>query len=300
MIRDAVTKIVQMYMRRYPTLKNRYWVRDSLRKLCVDREMTVTTKHGFNMMVSPNNYASYGIYFFGEYDPAMTAFMQKFIEPGGVCWDIGTDRGWFTLIMAKMVGPSGRVDSFEAYPPNYEKLVNNVALNAFSHVNTRNLAVSDRNGTLYFVPPSDDITHHVDFLENCSGVGFVSAVEHAGSFPVEAIALDNYVESHPLVRLDLIKVDIEGEELRALHGAEQTIRQFNPIIAIEYNRETSLRAGSSIEELDCFLDDLGYDRFNLICAPDMSFRLVMLEDLNDIPDVHNVYCFTKGSMRARA
>jgi len=287
-------------MRRNPTLKNRYRTRDSLRKLCVDREMLVTTKHGFNMAVSPNNYASYGIYFFGEYDTLMTAFMQKFINTGGVCWDIGTDRGWFTLVMAEMVGPSGRVDSFEAYPPNYEKLVNNVTINAFSHVNARNLAVSDRNCTLYFVPPSDDITHHVDFLENCSGVGFVTAVEQAGTFPVEAIALDNYVKKYPLVRLDLIKIDIEGEELKALHGAKHTLRQFKPIIVIEYNRETSLRAGYNIEELDCFLDDLGYDRYNLICDSDMSLRLVILDNLNDIPDVHNVYCFPKDGMRAIA
>ncbi|GEM_PF-1877528 len=299
MFRDLITKIIKMYMRRRPTLKNRYWARDTLRKLCVDSEILVSTRHGFNMAVSPNNYASYGIYFFGEYDASMTAFMQKYLEYGAVCWDIGTERGWFTLVMAKAVGPSGRVDSFEAYPPNYEKLVNNVKLNAFSHVNTLNFAVSDRNGILYFVPPSDDITHYVDFLQNCSGVGFVTTEERTDTIPVEAIALDNYVKDHPLVRLDLIKIDIEGEELRALQGAELTIRRFHPIIAIEYNRETSLRSGSSIEELDDFLDNLGYERFNLFCDPNMSLSLVKLDNLNSIPDVHNIYCFPKDDMRPR-
>lgn len=299
MIRTLFARILQIYLRRRPTLENRLWARDRLRKVCTNREMVVTTKLGFKMAVSPNDYASYGIYFFGEYDPPMTAFMQKFLEPGGVCWDIGTERGWFTLVMAATVGASGRVDAFEAYPPNYEKLMNNIALNGYSQVTARNLAVSDREGTLFFVPPSDEITHHVDFLENCSGVGFVTAYEQDDTIPVEAVSLDAHVKKHPLTRLDLIKIDIEGEELRALHGAEQTIRLFHPLMAIEYNRETSIRAGSSIEELDDFLDGLGYDRFSLVCDSGTSFHLVPLNDLNDIPDVHNVYCFHKDDVRAR-
>lgn len=299
MIKTLFTRIARLYLRLNPTLKNRLLARDKLRKWCVDRELVVTTHHGFKMAVSPNDYASYGIYFFGEYDPSMTAFIHRYLQPGAVCWDIGTERGWFTLVMANAVGPSGRVDAFEAYFPNYEKLVNNISLNKYDHVNAINLAVSDRIGTLHFVPPSDEITHHVDFLQNCSGVGFVAEGERADTIPVEATTLDSYAKEHPLKRLDFVKIDIEGEELRALRGAEQTIRKFRPIIAIEYNRETSVRAGSRIDELDAFLHYLGYDRFSLGGDTHSTLKLSQLYDVKSIPDVHNVYCFPKNDMRAR-
>jgi len=242
------------------------------------------------MLTSPHDYSSYKIFFFGDYDPFMTSFMKAHIPEGAVCWDVGSERGWFALLMGKLVGPTGRVDAFEAFLPNYEKLQANIALNNFTWVHSYNLAVGDRSENMYFIPPSDEITHHISFLEDHSGVGYLVPEARPGSIEVAMTTLDQHVEETESDRLDFIKMDIEGAEVAALQGAQQAIRQFRPKIAIEYNREAASRVGTSIEELDALLESYGYDRFTF-WGRLTKLRLEEWENRPDIEVVFNVYCF---------
>jgi FkbM family methyltransferase len=245
------------------------------------------------MFASPRDYASYEIFFLGVYDRLLTDFIKAHLPEGGVSWDIGTERGWFTLLMASLVGPRGRVDAFEAFPPNYRKLESNLVLNNFTWVNPNNLAVSNMTGLMHFVPPSDEITHHVGYLKGCGGVGYLTPQPIPGSIVVATVSLDEYAERQPLDRLDIIKMDIEGAEHAALVGAARTIHRFRPKIAVEYNRECARRAGTSIEDLDQLLDSYKYDRFTFFGR----LERLRLEKWNGRPDnetVFNVYCLPRG------
>jgi FkbM family methyltransferase len=244
------------------------------------------------MLVSPRDYESYSVYFFGDYDPLMTGFMKAHIPEAAVCWDVGSWWGWFSLLMGLLVGPTGRVDAFEAFPPNYEKLKANVALNGFTWVHPYNMAVSGERGKMHFVPPSDKVTNYVDFLEDHSGVGYLTATAQPDSMEVETITLDEHAEDTKVDRLDFMKIDIEGAEVAALHGAQRTISRLRPKIAIEYNWEAAIRAGTSIEELDDLLDSFGYDRFTF----SGRLRRLRLDEWKDRPDnevVINVYCIPR-------
>jgi hypothetical protein len=70
--------------------------------------------------------------------------------------------------------------------------------------------------------------------------------------------LDLFFEQHNIDRLDLIKMDIEGAELRALRGGTESIRRFRPVILIELNPGTLERDGCSVPDVVVFLEDLGY------------------------------------------
>jgi FkbM family methyltransferase len=244
------------------------------------------------MYASPHDYASYGIFFFGEYDPLMTAILKTHIREGSVCWDVGTERGWFSLLMARLVGPEGRVDAFEAFPPNHRKLETNLALNQFTWVHSNNLAVSDVVGSMHFVPPSDEVTHHVGFLKDCGGVGYLTSSAEPGSIKVPTTTLDQYAEESGIDRLDFLKMDIEGAEVAALRGAERTFRRFRPKLAVEYNRDTALRADSSIEELDALLESYDYDRFTYSGRLE-KLRMKDWSDRSGTESVFNVYCFPR-------
>lgn len=244
------------------------------------------------MLVSPHDYGSYGIYFFGGYDPEMTSLSKAHVPEGGVCWDVGTERGWFSLLFGRLVGPTGRVDAFEAFPPNFQKLRTNIERNRFTWVHPVNVALSDHVGRMHFVPPSDDVTEHVSFLEDCGGVGHLTGSERPGSIEVSTTTLDQHAEQTGITRLDFVKIDIEGEEVAALRGATYTIQRFRPTIAIEYNRGTAERAGTSIEELDDLLASYNYDRFTF----DGQLRQLRLENWHnrsDLETVFNVYCFPR-------
>ncbi|MGD0948043.1 MAG: FkbM family methyltransferase [Candidatus Binatia bacterium] len=286
--RLLLTKVGRRWFRRFPTRRSQVFVDNHFRKWCVREELPTWTREGFAMLVSPHDYVSCGIFFFGDYDPEMTHLLKAHVPEAGVCWDVGTERGWFSLLMGRLVGPEGRVDAFEAFPPNYRKLKANVALNKFTWVHTYNMAVSDHAGRMHFIPPSDEVTHHV----SNSGVGYLTTRPGRGAIEVPTITVDEHSDDTGIDRLDFIKMDIEGGEVAALLGAERTIRRFRPTLAVEYNRETARRAGSSIEELDDLLDAYRYERFTFFGR----LEKLRLENWKDCPDneaVFNVYCFPR-------
>jgi FkbM family methyltransferase len=227
----------------------------------------------------------------------MTWFIKARLTPGAVCFDVGTDRGWFSLLMGSIVGEAGKVYSFEPYPPNFSKLNQNLDVNQFSWVSAHNLAICDQTGKMNFRPPSDTVTHHESFLSDCSGVGYLSHQKEAGSIEVETTSIDQFVAQHVIDRLDLIKIDIEGAETAALIGAMNTIRQLRPILLIEYNRETAIRAGSSIEALDDLIESMDYDRYTFYGRLE-KLNLKKWDGVSDTQAVFNVYCLPRNILRA--
>jgi len=291
--RLLLTKAGRRWFRRFPSRANRRFVRNHFRKWCVRDELPTWTLEEFEMLASPHDYASYGIFFFGDYDPLMTEMMKAHVPEGGVCWDVGTERGWFSLLLGQMVGPAGRVDGFEAFPSNFEKLKANIAGSGYSWIHPFNVAISDRVGRVHFVPPSNEASRcRSSAPDDNGGVGYLTTEREPGSIDVPTTTLDRHAEETGLTRLDLVKIDIEGAEVGALRGGERTLRRFRPTLVIEYNRGTARRAGISIEELDDLLNSLDYDRYTF----DGRLNKLHLEQWNarsDIETVFNVYCFPR-------
>ena len=87
-----------------------------------------------------------------------------------------------------------------------------------------------------------------------------------GTF-VKVTTIDNFVEANKLPRVDFIKMDVEGHELKVLEGAHETIQAFKPSLALSiYHR------GDDIIQLPKFLLELNpHYRFYLRhCSPDLS------------------------------
>jgi FkbM family methyltransferase len=272
----------------HPSDRLQMLMRNKVRKWCINDELRIPTKASFWMNVSPKDYATYGIYFFGTYDRSMTSVFSHLIKPGETVWDIGTERGWFTLHMARLVGEKGRVDSFEAFPPTFKKLNANVEINQMNWVRTNCVGVSDKKSKMWFVPPSNAVTKNISFLNDCSGVGYLTNQYQEDAIEVNTISLDDYYASQNIKKLSLLKIDIEGAEVSALKGAKNLISKDKPIIAIEFNRQTALRARSSVEELNDLLISYGYSLY-LFEGKFKPFDLTLFSNVEDL--VVNVYCF---------
>ena len=186
-----LTRVVRRSARLHPSPRVRLFMRNHLRHLCVDTELPVATAAGFTMQVSPRDYISHTIYFFGDYDPPMTHFLQNFLRPGLIAFDVGAERGWFTLLMARCVGPAGEVHAFEAFPPTAEKLRNNLRLNAIDWVRVNELAVTDVSGRVRFHPPTDAMVTPLPFLRRCGGIGYVASSGGPGTIEMPGISLDD-------------------------------------------------------------------------------------------------------------
>jgi FkbM family methyltransferase len=139
-------------------------------------------------------------------------------RPGDVVIDGGGYYGDSALYFSHLVGPEGRVLTFEFEPGSLELLDHNLGLNPelAARIEVIRAALWDRAG--------DRVSYHTQ------GPGTVIAAGGAGSTSTESI--DALVDRSAVRRVDFIKLDVEGCELGALRGADSTLRRFRPRLAI--------------------------------------------------------------------
>jgi len=162
----------------------------------------------------------------GAGEPAMQQALVEHLRPGMTFFDLGANLGFFSLLAARLVGPSGRVVAFEADPEIAARLRENLAYNKFTHAVVEEKAVWSEPTWVSF--------SRVDSSTSPDrGLGHVSAGDSPGAntISVEAVSLDQFISSHPVP--DLLKCDVEGTETAVFEGAEQLLRQKRPILLVE-------------------------------------------------------------------
>ena len=96
-----------------------------------DRLLVSTTWGGKLFMAASDLSLTPEVVHDGSYDVPFTRFLERTLRPGEVAFDVGANVGLFTLLMARIVGPSGRVVAYEAAPGNVALLRDNVAMNYY-------------------------------------------------------------------------------------------------------------------------------------------------------------------------
>ncbi|MFM6997720.1 MAG: FkbM family methyltransferase [Bacteroidota bacterium] len=187
--------------------------------------------------------------------------LQHYVNPGFTCVDLGANQGEYTLWMSKLAGPAGEVHSFEPSSKMLEQLRATLALNSAQAqtVTVHPFGLSDANATVeLFLPQAGSAAHN----EGAATVFRTSSADESlGS--IELRNAGEALQSATARKLDFIKIDIEGSELRALRGMRERLERDRPLILIEINRTALELAETSPRELATFLTDLGY-RLNLI------------------------------------
>jgi len=166
-------------------------------------------------------------YKYGKRIPAIKAKARDYVIDAGGCW------GDTALYFAYTVGAAGKVYAFEFLPDNLNILTRNIGLNR---------QLSNR---IEVVPKAvwNRSNETISYSANGPGTSLMKTQRpvDGGSARVSTISIDDFVKEHQVPRIDFIKMDIEGAELNALKGAEDTIRAFKPQLAISvYHRKDDL------------------------------------------------------------
>jgi FkbM family methyltransferase len=150
-------------------------------------------------------------------DAVEIAWIQRLVRPGSHVLDIGANIGFYTWLLSDLVGPEGHVHAFEPDATNFARLSARAAHR--SNVTLVRRAVSDGSGplTIYTSPTLnvDHRTYRVDGYER--------------AMSVDGVSIDDYVGGR--FRVDAVKMDIQGYELHALRGMEQTLAA-NPAVLV--------------------------------------------------------------------
>lgn len=187
-----------------------------------------------------------------DHDQYALPVILKHIDPGDWVVDAGAFIGDHTRAYLDRVGPDGYVVAFEINPEALECLEHNCPE-----------AILVKGG----LSDQERLIGYAQALNAGSG----HVVETPGEIhliPLDAINLE---------RCDFIKLDIEGCELEALHGAVGTIRRCRPVMWIEVNEHALGRRGTTPEQLIEFIGSLGYTtwsfpperglQYDVLCIP---------------------------------
>jgi FkbM family methyltransferase len=183
-------------------------------------------------------------------------FLQRTLQPGGTFLDVGANVGFYTLWAAARVGAGGRVFAFEPEPRTFASLERSIGRNGFTWATPLAMALSDRQGELPFYFVSDGSAHSL-VPEIPS-----RARRYAGQVSVRVTTLDELVRARTVdvERIDLIKIDVEGEEAHTVAGMRETLERSRcPNVWIEVRGPRgSTRAPNTYPAVWRELDARGY------------------------------------------
>lgn len=153
----------------------------------------------------------------GSYEPAKTEAYLSAVKAGDVVFDVGAHVGYYATIASQIVGETGRVFAFEPHPFLNRFLRRHKQLNRLDNLTIITTTVGDKAGEVRF--------------ETRCGLGTGHLAED-GAIVVPMVALDDLTESGELPPPNVIKMDVEGAEIRALKGACRTIEKHRPILLV--------------------------------------------------------------------
>jgi len=171
------------------------------------------------------------------------ATLERLVRPGMTVLDIGGNIGVYTVLLSRLVGPTGRVITFEPDPDLFSCLQANCARNGCANVEAHNLALGRQADRL--------VLRRLTLNSGDNTLGRGGSTHFRSEVAVEVAALDALL---PALKPDLVKIDVQGWELEVLRGMERLLAGSPaPSLLLEFWPEGFRRAGYTAEDLVRFL-----------------------------------------------
>ena len=206
------------------------------------RKKSVTIDDHF-ILLDPRDSLRLSVY--GVYEPFESQLIQQETNPGSVVVDIGANIGYYTLMLARRVGESGRVFAFEPDPTNFALLKKNVEANGYRNVVLEQKAVSNATGKLKLYMSDESAGDHRIY----------DTGDARRMIEIEAITLDDYFAQQGIA-VNCIKMDIQGAEWVALQGMSALLSQTGHVkLFMEYWPSGLKRFGADPKAVLQFLQE---------------------------------------------
>lgn len=176
------------------------------------------------------------------FEAGLIGGLRGYAPPGALVIDVGANVGFFTLRFARWIGPSGRVIAIEPEAANHAELVRRLGAHDLSGRVEAHRAVADaKAGNARLVINPDHPGDH--------------RIGDEGE-PIPAVALDAVVPAG--ANVSLIKIDVQGAEMRVLAGAAAILARDKPALFVEVDPAGLARFGTGVDALLGWLAGFGY------------------------------------------
>lgn|GEM_PF-2761618 len=214
------------------------------------KPQTIIEFYGNKLLLNFNDRLYFNI--FKDREALPLKLIMNEVTSGGRVIDIGAHIGCYTLLLAKLIGPEGRLYAFEPNPESFDMLKKNIELNSYKNVTAIQKAAFDRmaEARLYLNGPG--VTHSLRRGNNSR--------RH---ITVDAVSLDEYLKDET-AGFDFIKIDAEGAEYNALLGMKNIIIKSSPLkIMVKYAPLALKKFNVLPEEFLRLLSGLGFALYDI-------------------------------------
>ncbi len=205
----------------------------------------VQSRHG-RMLANVNDfYMGLAMATYGECNETEIQCLLALAQNLGSVVEVGANMGIHTIPLAQALQVQGRrLVAFEPQPVVFQQLCANLALNGLMNVTAWPYACGEETNVVTFAKPD------YSKVGNFGGVSMSSSAPVPVSVQVPCVKLDDMLRNE---RVGLLKVDVEGFELKVLKGGSATLQQSRPLLYVENDRPNNSR------ELIEWLWGIGYD-----------------------------------------
>jgi len=218
----------------YRTLKITYrnfYYNHKLSQLDLSKEHQVEV-NGCKLYLVPNDQGiSTELLIFNTHEPLHTHLIKKEIKDGMICFDVGSNIGYYASLESRLVGDKGQVICIEPSPINFRYLEKNMKLQNYHNTKTYNFACGDKDGNIKFLV--SDSSNWSRVLKDESAPINDKTIKVI-TIPIKKI--DSFLDENPQEKIDTIRMDIEGYEFHAFQGMRKIIEQFKPMLIIEFHK----------------------------------------------------------------
>jgi FkbM family methyltransferase len=202
----AVAALLQPYMRsRIRLAKKPLWLFANRYINWRGLDLMATTADGSLMRVNTRDLIQQHIYWFGVWEPALSAFLRAWLRPADTFIDVGANVGYFSLLAARRVGAAGHVVAIEAAPPIFTMLERNIALNDGMPIRAANAAATAETSEVTITMGSE------------VNIGSTSLRGGKGkAYTVHGAPLAVLLTANEMAEARAFKIDIEGAEAPVL------------------------------------------------------------------------------------
>ncbi len=211
--------------------------------LCALIPQTLTLPEGILFLNQQDPVVS-GALMLGAYEPFFSKIFRAHLKPGMTIIDVGANIGYYTIIASAHVKSSGKVIAYEPEHANVNFLHESIRANKFMNIIVVEEGLGDReqNASLYLDP--DNKGKH-SLLQ--------SGNENKAQISIPVTTLDSSLTKLGVSKVDLIKMDIEGWEGKALRGMAAIIHRDHPTLLFEFVPERIRETGEDPTRLLAWL-----------------------------------------------
>jgi FkbM family methyltransferase len=194
------------------------------------------------------------------YESVVYRALVDSVREGMTVCDIGAHVGLLTLAAAKRVGATGHVFAFEPAPEALATLQRHIRFNGYGdRAEAIGSVVSDTDGVVPFYVYRDSMSASLGRtnLDVLSPQRRSDPLLKAVEVRVPSVTLDRFCKDRD-VKPDILKIDVEGAELRVLRGARDLLLRKRIVVLCEIHPQQMENCGSTLAEFKAFLQSVGY------------------------------------------